>query len=847
MDQQDPGRALKTERRVELDGGLDTRAGVFMPPDRCSVLQNFRFDERGSLVKRKGGSLLCSINALNAAADLPAPVLSDGGAGTGTVAAGTYLVGYTLATVLGTKIGLSNTAAVVVGAGGTRSIVVKIPPLNSGENAGKTNASADDPFNGGYLSTSANIEVYAVLTAGTLTKQTVVAFAWNGTDVAQKTSITAYTTNGAAAPAANQVIPGRSVFWHPGLDATIGWSGESSWAATGQHASVAYLNAATDKNNATFKFSRLPTRIYTTIIQGVAIASDGVGKPKKLHTPDATTVANWEWRVCGANILAAPTGALGAAGNVNGAVLYYVTATYTLTKPDGTVYTVESEASAVLSQAPVNQQVTITRPTVAESGLATVGTWSVYRTVASGTIPFLVSTAAQNIAIATTTFVDNVADANLVTAISPPGFISGSPHHTPPPAGLYMVTEHAGVLFGVTMGYVIGAGDFRIRRTRTTNVLRYSLYDLGDAGAAIDCWPALNSVACGNYSPITALMSFRGLLYVFKQDEIGVVEGDSNANYSYRTIWTGSGAMENSVVAFDDALYCFDQARTTLRISGYSVQDIGYETIQDGWLAGDGVITLTSGEAVVGGGRGGAMPINAIADPVHSEVRWTISDANVDFVTFASPTYTPAFYEYVMNKQPDGAYQFSIFTGAVSGSMKDRRILGTSKSVVATATKNTIFQARDAVYLDWHGNLVLDDQEEGDFDGATAITMKAVFPFFFGDNPEMVKRFRYIYAMVTMGSTVADTLNFSTASLAQQTGAGVPRLMATISGGVNGNQASGEVFTVRMTPIANLDTARQTDRGMLLVLTGSAKSGPVRIRELACKYGDQSEQRSSTT
>lgn len=830
MDQRDAGRTSKTERRTELDGGLDQRAGVFTATDRVLSCQNFRFSERGSLTARKGGSRLVTVNGFSALSAMPAPVLVASLAG-GTLATGTYTVSYTMATVLGTKIGVSATAAVAV-TGPTGSISIRIAPVNSGETAGTTSAGADDPFNGGYVQTSALIEVYVTKDGDPTTKQTVVAPAWDGTILAQVTDLTAYTTNGASPPSANQAIPIRSIFWHPGLDATLGFIGESGFHLSGAHTAATFIGKATDKNNATFGFPRLPTRIHHAIVNNVAVVTDGVGKPKKLHIGTLSDPTTWQWRLCGAN----PPGAaptlldLAVAGNVNGTVQYLVTYTYSTTLPDGSSYTVESNSSASVSIAVVNSQVRVTRPSYTESGGST---WSVYRTVSGGSTFFLVQ---SGIAAGTTNITDNNADANLNTSVTPPG-LNGDPGHAVPTAGLHFVTEFAQRLWAAKTS-VVKDGANRILRLRATNEVVCTRFEgTGTIGGAVDSWNT--TVNCGSFSPITGLKSFRGLLYVFKQDEVGVIEGDNDSNFAYRTIWHNSGAMENSIVVCDDSLYCFDQARTVLRIAGYSVQDVGYEYIQPGWLAGFSASSSIGFRE--GGGRAatsgnGMMPLAVVYDPIQGECRWTMSDFAVDLNINAQAAYTPSFYEYVMRKMPDGRAAFSVFTGSASGSVSDRRIGGQALAVVGT----TIYQTRTVLYCDYHGKVVADDQVEGDLDNTVAITVRAVWPFFFGDNPEMVKLFRSMFVMLTTGATAADALIFKASSLAKQTGAGVPKTIATVNGG------STEVQVVKLVPAAPFDTVRPTDRGFLLTLDGTKASGPTRIRALASKYEDLSDERSAT-
>lgn len=818
------------ERRTELDGGLDQRAGVYTEPSRVLSCLNFRFDERGSLTKRKGSSLLATINAFSISSFATLPVLTVSTAG--SLAPGTYNIAYTLGTVLGGKIGISGQVAAVIPPGPSNgSINVIIPPNNSGDGAGTTAAGADDPFNGGFLQTSANIEIYARTGADALSKQTVAAPSWDASAIGQVTTITAYTTNGGAAPASNAPIPVRSMMWHAAFDATLVWVGEMPVHFSGAHTSATYLARAFGGDGGLIQFPRFPSRIYGTIIDGVLVVSDGIGKPKKLDTPTPGSPSTWRFGLCGANKPGtAPTAAVGAATGLTGNYSYKITFLHTLTKPDGTTYQAESNASAASNTVgPANQKIDVSA--MATTGESLVTQKNLYRTTAGGTVYFLHP--ASPFAAATTTYTDETVDASLI-AISPPGE-NGKIANDTPPSGLYFVTEHAQRLWGVVT-QIVKDGTNRILRLRCTNELRYSKGgELGTA-AAIDAWPNVFSVKCGAFSPITAVVSFRGLLYVFKEDEVGVVEGDNDFDFRYRTIWKNSGALEGSVVEADDSLWCFDESRSVLRVSGYQVEDVSHENIQTGWLASAADVGDLG--PANGGGRGTLLCRESIFDPVKSEVRWVMTDYHPSPTINASASYTPKFYEYVMAKYPNQALRFSIFTGTLSAGTRDRRILGNCRSLGFSST--SFYRGRDCLYGDYYGRLCRDDQVEGDLNNTVAINVLVKFPFFFGDDPEMVKLFRFLFVMLTMGSNAADVLNFSAQSLAKQSGVGLPKLILAVNGG------STEVQVIRMSPIAPFDTVRTADRGLILTISGTAITGPLRIRSMSSRYENLSNERNAT-
>jgi hypothetical protein len=842
MDQQDQGRVLKTERRTELDGGLDQRSGIFAGADRSLVLQNFRLDETGSLTKRKGGTQLVQVNAAAGASTLPAPNISVGAGG--SLAAGTYFVAYTLGTLDGAKVGISASASVVAAAGSKR-LTVYISPVNSGEGMGTVPLGAlgsdqgvDDPLNGGYINlANANLELYVKKDADALTKQTNATFAgWTTgilpTNTGFKITLDTYTTNGGAAPASNAPIPLRALVWHPGLETTLGVIGELGVYFSGVHTTANYLAQAYDRSGQLMSFSRLPTKPSFAFIDNVACVTDGMGKPKRLNcTSSSYVVSPDRWAVLGANPPVTLPGTAVGAGTLTGTYLYVVTYTYQTMRADGSSYTIESNSSPTSNPiSPAAQGVTVTIPTLPANPESTLLSWSIYRTVAGGSQFFFV----VNQAIVTTTYLDTIADATITAdPITPPDSSEKPFTNEVPIDRMQFLTEYAQRLWAVKCN-TVKRSDGRILRIKASNELRYSKGP-DEEGPMFDAWPSQFAVKCGSASPVTSIKSFRSVLYVFKQDEIGVIDGSADLEFEYRTIWRNSGAMENSVVEVDDALMCFDNDRTALRVVGYTVQDVGYDAVQPGWRV---ALARTGSELAAGGGRGQVLCQDAVYDPLESEIRWTMSEFTTDFTVSAVATTgtTPGFYEYVLRKRPDGSYLFSIFTGAVSSITADRRVMATSRSVVAA---NPVYGAKSTLYADYHGRLVQDNTVEYDLNpSSVAITIRAVFPYFFGDNPTMVRAFRYIFLFLLMGSDATDSITVATSSLAK-TASPAPQTVKTIAGG------STEQQVVRA-DVANLDGTRTVDRGLLVTLTGTCKSGPTRLRAIDSKYENFSEERTTT-
>lgn len=939
-------KPLKTDRRVQIDGGIDARSSpLAIQPGSATALGNFRFRKGGALWKRQGGTQQCTVPAYASVSSMAAPVLQDGGAASGTLASGTYTVCYVYGSVSnplyqGGIIGPSPTAVITVAA--NHSIQILIPCINSGEGFGYLFSSnyADDPQNGGFLLSGINFGVFVKKTGDpNFTLQNV--FDQGNTPSsgnvfnAHQFAMLAYINTGVLAPSATVApVPIRFLFWHATIDTLIGLVGETPFAVQPNLINgPSYLALATDSQGRTFGFSRLPNPVTGTVVDRCLILSDAVGRPKILNSPadssqqyGVSIPTSWSFRQLGAAAPAAgPSSPSKTGGVLTGTYFYLFTYVYQRNRQDGTFFLSESNSSQALGPVVLSsQQATINITAPAESGIVS---WNLYRTVAGGTQFFLLTTTA----IATLGINDNIPDAQLLGQ-QPPDKGINVPNDIPP-QGLAMVTEHYGIGFGVVSNVLRKAGGGsafnEMIRTRATNFLRYSkarfINDLvglggnintlpGDFGN-IDAWPSTYLFPCGNASPVTALISFRSLLYVFKEDAIGVVSGTTPQSFAHNTIWIGTGAMQGSVIQVGNYLLAFDQAMGPIMVSGYTVTDLGYNTIQQDWILPVNVIG--AGEAATGGGRGGVGIVSAIWDPVTSEARWVVSNFQTDPTQLYAQGQTAIFYEYVcqvVNGQPSG--QFTRFTGAtieasgnytansssaqtvavggtynftvqsglsyvfgdpvvgfnasnfgnfffgyvqgyvgttltitvtaLTGSgtiasfiilllnpITDRRILSQDKCIVNSAS--VPFRPRDVVYGDYHGRLVWDGQQEYDLNGiATApISMRATFPFFFGDDPEMVKQYRYLYMMTVTGSNAADGIVVQTESLSLDSTS--PQTLTTIPGG----QTPAGVNKLLHIPLTgSLDGTNSKDRGMAIVLSGVAQSGPTIIEEVTVKYQD---------
>ncbi len=137
------------------------------------------------------------------------------------------------------------------------------------------------------------------------------------------------------------------------------------------------------------------------------------------------------------------------------------------------------------------------------------------------------------------------------------------------------------------------------------------------------------------------------------------------------------------------------------------------------------------------------------------------------------------------------------------------------------------------VYGDYHGRIVEDYQKEYDLDGVVSvpISIRATFPFYFGDDPELVKQFRLLYAMTQTGTNAADAIILSVQSLDKSPTA--PQAVATING-AHSPAGANRMQHIPMPP--SLDGVNNKDRGAQIVVTGQAQSGPLTIQELTVKY-----------
>lgn len=832
---------FKTERVADLAHGLDSRSGLFGAPGGCSSLVNMTFVEKGALAKRKGGQQLQKfiVQSSDPASLPPGPRLVQTAGG--SLADGTYEVAYGIACDGGTlQLTSPTTTIVVAGGGGTAGIKIEIRSVNVGEGAqewlsvGTYPFFIDDPFNGGYGLIPGGFYIWAKKGADALTFQAAVGAPTWGLDTlssySYKVTMLTYTTNGTGALTTSGSVPSRGLFWHSGLDALIGFNGSTAWYSRGAFTDNLTLAQGVDKAGNAYQFSRLPMRIKAAWMNGVMVVTDGVSKPKKLDCAvNATTgvITPSRFLLVGANppTVAATAAQSGAAGVGNGSYLWCYTYVFRTFKDDGSSYDVESNGgpnvSFTVTGGPRN--VTITMTASLESNIIA---YNVYRTPAGGGPLLYVGQSATNV------YVDTTPDATLaLTTTQPPGIYAGIPGNDTPPAQLYHICEFSNSLFAVVMKPVIPSfslTDFngKLRLMRGTNKVLWTLT------GTIDVWPrstAFNySTACGSSAAITGLISFKGSLWVFKDTEIGVIEGTASNNFSYRTIWTGRGALSHSMVVAGDKLYFWDQAKGPMVSSGSDIAEIGTDEIQEAWLAARSTIRC----------------VGVVEDLDQNLLRWSFTDMDT-----APPTTTPTtWFEYVAKQNSDGTLSWAKWVGTTSGSTTDRRIGAACVAPIGTGPTNGDFRTRfrnySTITCDYHGRVCKDNVYEFDLDAGAASGTAIAFSgtlanFFFGDNPEAVKLYRHMYACFRMGATGADALTFQAVSLSRQA---TPVTVKAFAGGAG---VSGIDQMQRMDVKAAWDGLNTEERGFKLNFTGSAISGPLRIWMLSMKFKDISETRNA--
>lgn len=629
------------ERRLKLDGGLNTHDSAFLVrPDQLVAVENFR-GEGGSLQLRDAARFLVTVSTAVATVRPQIPTLIDAGAG--SIPAATYTCKYFLtrwgSSSTNGDIGASTDSAGLV-LGANRSIEIRIPAENLGEGAGQVynitdnELGYDDPFMGGASSTQ--VAVYLRSGAGNWEFQGLQSFTWSGTYWTK--TLTTFTTGLATNPSdKDSYLPIRKLMAYDIAKQGIIIFGNqaASFTLAGatyppSSASIIVFGHDNDSDTLVYRpFSHQPTPIDNAVVSRVLVATDGV-KPKKLHTASLGTGSNPRWRMLGANPPdAAPTMALAGAGVPNGTYSYRMTFIYKHTRQKGVSgneswYSESRPTTSAATVAPVNQQVTVTFNALrGDSSLYKI---RLYRTVAGGSTYKRLA----DIDPASTTYTDNIADGSLGSKTDPDD--EGKVTLDTPPTTLILVRRLGNRCIGIVGVHDTTQTSQRVMSVRGTNQLRLSRpqaetyadpngSDNDDCEFTVDHWPndVDHTLVCGGEGDSNCLIDYRGVYYLFKDAEIGVVTGSQPGQLRYDVVYEKIGAIRDSAISVEGMMYFWSASRGAYAFDGRGFRWIGREII-DTWL------TDRDQEQ-------GYYCRDVWFDPDTNEIKWTFTNAALNPAT----------------------------------------------------------------------------------------------------------------------------------------------------------------------------------------------------------------------
>lgn len=825
---------LKTERRIRLDGGLNSRGSpLTLDPEALESVSDMRFTEAGSLTHRNY-ALLKKQATWVAPDELPAPIISIAGTGVGTIPAGTYSVKYYLSHVgkgtvdLATPSAVSNNLVVALG----DRILIAIPPNNLGDGVGQDANGGDDPFNGGTdgpdLVAPASNPIIVLVRKSTDPTWTVnvldTAFAWNSGARQQRGVLGSYDT-ASGSPSNNEgKFPLRHIAWHPIARLLIGWVVDRAIVFSQDLATITKFpvlvagGAPVDRSGNPHRWSRLPLRMKTLMVRDFMLAWDGIGRPKCLSgIPDAGT---GQWRMIGAAPpTAAPTLANIAAGGLSaGDYKYAVTFVYShlKNKPGAEVASTESNssASATITLA-AGRQVRVTLPTTLESGFFSI---NIYRTEANGLTFFLVA----NVAAATATYDDTIPDASIITNQQPPDALSAVAGNDMPPTYLDLIDSHALRLWGVEMR-LIKDSQTRIVGTEGTNRVWFTKPPgRGEANedlrTDIDAWPF--SLDCGTSDGINALVAFRGRILLFKDLSVRQILGTGPDDVQEEEVHAGLGAMRDSVVRAGDLLYFWDEAAGPCVTDGSDFREIGYD-VQPSWDADRAA---------------GFFPIQCWHDLRNKEVHWLLSNTSIaPPQQLTNAALTREYVYYLPTKR------WTQFTAATSGTNPPNRMVQATAKVILAADQERRYMT--LLLASPQGMLLQEDATNVATDEQAALTINAsaVFKYFLGDAFEMIKMFQclYVYADLLNENNVMTVLIGLLSAQTFQTLGTVNALSVTrVNDVVRRLQYKTNLITRPDTGGAVTPTMNR-DRALLVKITTNVPG--MKIKGLCLKYKDFSD------
>lgn len=821
---------MEVESRLALGGGIDARSDLFHGADRVVDMLNLHFRSAGSLTKRKGAAQI--VRVLNAAANTAnnpqyqvALTQSTGG----SLADDTYTVYVVIASQIPTSIEriLDSESVVVAAGGGTASILVDLYAVNNGNGHAGINSTVgfDDPFSGGFFSQT-SVKIYAKKGSDTITLQAHTLVSDFTSGVGKYTwKLSAYTTTGAVWAQVNYRMPMRGMVWYEEARAMVGWSGDYPVSITASAVTVlgTGVGLARDKNAFYYAFSSTWTKIYTVTINGLLVAFDGIGQPKALDCgaagPGSFSPTQSRWKIIGANPpIATPTAASPSAGSVpTGTYLYKYTHVYQTFLPDGASYTYESNGSAVLSHTvsagpkQVDFTVAVQRVETGHVG------FNIYRSIAGGsTLYFNQYTTATGAA----SIPDNKTDAQLDTTQTTPDD-TGKIEHGIPPASLYFPAVHDNRIFAVAQKWVLAS--YKIKDLLSTSEINFT-----KAGEP-DYWPTAFVIEVGR-GRISGMVEVRGAIYVFKSDEIGIIEGSDETSYAYKVTSTGIGAMRHSIVVVSDVIYFWNESLGPCRMNGYSAEPIGIDSIQQKWVDARIISAGTDYQCR-----------EAVYYQSLNEIHWIFQSDLTGLPVFFTLNSRPV--EYVLYL-PTGAWSYNEDTNGVT--YYDRQITAACNAPTLAVGAVTS-QLMRPYWCDTYGRVCREYINEYDSDPTDStqlpIAFNATFPYFFGGKPRMMKLFRFLYVLFRMGNTGADYLSVYAYLFGTREEDTAPsptswqllqQYLVSVVGGYKELEKRADI------PVALGNTHA---RGLRVKITGVAKDGPVRIQGLESMFKEISETR----
>lgn len=832
---------LESEVRSKLDGGLNTRASPFViRKDQVVAIENFRYTRDGSLVLRDGSIAGGDIDDQIA---YPAPVITAASRPTaptvaavagGSIAAADYRVKLFFRarnpSVTG-KFGPTAASATVTLAGANASIEIRVRPNDLGLGAGRAAGAVDDPFMGCCQSDSVEILVAQDTGGGfgAFDSQGFVAFTWDNTNRWWEYTLTTYAAGaGGDVDTPLRQVPISHVFYHPISDQVFylqldtwyslqyqvgypgGASGTQRWGQPVDSAGTTY-----------FATCRQPFPKTSAIVSRIPVIADGF-KPKKMVWGGGIT--NGSVRMLGANPpTAAPSIAVNpAAGVLNGAYRYKTTLVYRNNRPADILsvesWDSESNASAQSnSVSPANKQIDVTiNASTSETGLQFV---RVYRTQAGGTNFFFLTDVASPFA----NFTDNTADGSLDTDRTPPDAPDKEEPADLPPDTLLYVIEHDSRVWGVN-GTIINATetDNRVLTVIGTNevVISKQMDETGlNDQSTIDHFPNTTAyrIICGRNAPITQLVSHRGQVYVFKEDEIGVIVGGRPGEYVYQQLFVDIGAQPHSVVPVSGVMYFWNPEKAGYIFDGASYRWIGEDIQETRWS--------TDRDADY-------WCYNVIHDRQTNEVRWSMTNLPLDPTTILSqPSDGEGTWKEYVAYVPTNA--MTLFTSSGARQVHCATNVRESSSRAPQAARKRV------LFGTTRGRLLLDHGANNDqsvtYGSTSAISFLVEFADFLGQAWDVVKNWRYVllaFEYTGSGSWLVR------ARYAQTT---IFATIATISAATTGLRTQVIAIPQSLTEGVN------QDRGLRVRLEGTMSNNTLIIRGIVAKYKPISALRGEVT